>query len=268
MSDRYDLSGRVALVCGAGSVGPGFSNGKAISVLLARHGATIVAVDRDLSRAEETCHAIEAEGGAARPVAADVTELAALEDAREALARDGMRPTLLVNNAGGSVQGDAVTLSEEDWHRQLDLNLTSAFFATKVFLPVMRDDGAGAIVNIGSVAGVRGAGDTIAYSTAKAGLIQFGRQVALRHAKDGIRCNTVIPGVMHTPMVEARLLKQRDGGDAQAFIDARNRSVPMGKMGDAWEVAHATHFMLSDAAGYITGTALLVDGGAALVTFR
>lgn len=268
MTDPYRLDGQIALVGGAGSAGAGFSNGKAISVLLARHGATVIAADIDLARAEETCTVIAKEGGAAHPVTADVTNLESLTAARDKLARDGLTPTLLVNNAGGSRQGDAVTLSVEDWQQQLDFNLTSAFLGAKCFLPAMQEAGAGAIVNIGSVAGVRGAGDTIGYSSAKAALIQLSRQIALRHAKEGIRCNTVIPGVMHTPMVEARLLKQRDGADAESFIAARNKMVPMGKMGDAWDVAHATHFMLSSAAKYITGTALLVDGGAALATFR
>lgn len=266
--DLFDLTGRLVFITGAGSSGPGYSNGRAIAILLARRGASVIALDLHRDRAEETCEEIVREGGRAEVVVGDVTSSESLNEVFAELTAQGRQPDLLVNNAGGSAQGDCITMDEETWDRQIDFNLKSAFLVTRGLLGGMVSRGSGAIVNIGSVAGVRGAGDTLAYSTAKAGIIQFSRQVALRHAAQGIRCNTVVPGVMHTPLVESRLVAQRGSGDAEAFIRMRNESVPMGRMGDAWDVAHAVLYLLSDAAAYVTGTTLLVDGGASLVTYR
>ena len=174
------------------------------------------------------------------------------------------RIDILVNNAGGSAAGDPVTMSEEVWDAQLDLNLKTAFMGCKFVLPVMEQQKAGAIVNISSIAGFRHqvAGRVnVAYSTAKAGLAAFSRSTAMAYVKKGIRCNTVVVGVMHTPLVEQRLVKQLGANDAAALIAQRHASVPMGHMGTGWDTANAVAFLVSDEASYITGIELYVDGG-------
>jgi len=172
---------------------------------------------------------------------------------------------ILVNNVGGSAPGDPVSMSEEVWDLQIDFNLKTAFLGCKYAIPLMLENGKGAIVNIASVAGMRNDWTSgrshVGYSASKAGVIQLSRSVAGTYAKQGIRVNTVVPGLMHTPLVEFRLARTVAGNDAQALIDARNKVVPMGHMGNAWDVAHAVLFLASDEARFITATEIVVDGG-------
>ncbi|MFV0298910.1 MAG: SDR family NAD(P)-dependent oxidoreductase, partial [Hyphomicrobiaceae bacterium] len=173
------------------------------------------------------------------------------------------RIDILVNNVGGSAPGDAVSMSEEIWDRQIDHNLKTAFLGCKYVLPVMEKQGSGAIVNLASVAGLRMSGDRphLAYSTTKLGILAFSKSTAMSYARKGIRCNTVVPGLMHTALVEHRLAKTIGANDVQGLIDRRNAQCPTGKMGDAWDIANAVLFLVSDEARYITGTELIVDGG-------
>jgi NAD(P)-dependent dehydrogenase (short-subunit alcohol dehydrogenase family) len=175
------------------------------------------------------------------------------------------RIDVLVNNVGGSAPGDAVSMTEEAFDRQLDFNLKTAFLGCKYAIPVMLQQGKGAIVNIASVAGLRNdfasGRSHVGYSASKAGVIQLSRSTAGTYAKRGIRVNTVVPGLMHTPLVEVRLARTVGGNDAQKLIEARNAAVPMGHMGTGWDVAHAVLFLASDEAGYITATEIIVDGG-------
>jgi NAD(P)-dependent dehydrogenase (short-subunit alcohol dehydrogenase family) len=265
-----DMHGKVAIVTGAGSVGPGWGNGKAASVLLARQGASVFLVDINPEAAEETRQIIEGEGGIAAAHRCDMLVAAEVEAMVAAcLARFG-RVDVLVNNVGGSAPGDAVTMSEEVWDRQIDFNLKTAFLGCKYVLPVMERQGGGAVVNISSVAGLRndGAGGRthVAYAASKAAVIQFSRSTAGAFVAKGIRVNTVIPGLMHTPLVEQRLAKTVAGGDAASLIASRNARCPMGRMGTGWDVAHAVLFLASAEAGYITGTEILVDGGLILAS--
>jgi NAD(P)-dependent dehydrogenase (short-subunit alcohol dehydrogenase family) len=259
----HDLTGKVAFISGAGSVGEGWGNGKATAVLLARQGATIYGTDISLAAAEETRALIAAEGGTAHAAAVDMTKAAQVEAAvADCLARFG-RIDILVNNVGGSAPGDPVAMSEEVWDAQLDLNLKTAFLACKHVIPVMERQGGGAIVNLSSIAGVRVLPDRphVAYTTTKLGILGFSRSIAVTYAKQQIRCNTVIPGLMHTPLVETRLAKTIAGGDVAALIASRNAQVPTGKMGDAWDVAQAVLFLVSDEARYVTAAEIAVDGG-------
>ncbi|MGH8429457.1 MAG: SDR family NAD(P)-dependent oxidoreductase, partial [Solimonas sp.] len=207
MSGSGRLAGKVALVTGAGSIGPGWGNGRAAAVLFAREGAHVVVVDREPAAAAETARLIDEdvgkEKGEAFTLQADVTELASVTAMAEAaLARFG-RIDVLLNNVGGSIPGGPVEMSVEDFRCQIDLNLTSVFIACKVLLPAMIAQGGGAVVNIGSVGGLRHLGhDHVGYSAGKAALAQFTRQLAVRHAADGIRCYTVIPGLIDTPLLE------------------------------------------------------------------
>ena len=258
------LAGKVAVVTGAGSVGPGWGNGKATAVLLARRGAAVFATDLQPEAVAKIRCIIEGEGGT---YVSHRCETQASDEVAAAMAacRDRFgRLDLLVNNVGGSHPGGPVDMPEEVWDRQIDLNLKTAFLGCKHALPIMEAGGrGGAVVNVSSIAGLRMGAARVhsAYSASKAGIIGFSKSVAMAYAARGIRCNTVVPGLMHTPLVEHRLVRQLGANDAEALIAKRHASVPMGRMGTAWDVAHAVLFLLSDEAKHITGTEIVVDGG-------
>jgi NAD(P)-dependent dehydrogenase (short-subunit alcohol dehydrogenase family) len=259
-----DLTGKVAIVAGAGSVGPGWGNGRATATVLARQGASVFLVDRDEAAVSETARIIEGEGRICATHRCDLLVSAAVQEMVQACVDRFGRIDILVNNVGGSEPGDAVSMPEETWDRQIDFNLKTAFLGCKYVIPVMKAQGIGAIVNIASVVGIRNepnGRELVAYSASKAGLIQFSRSTAGTFAGDGIRCNTVIPGLMHTPLVEHRLVRQSGGNDAAALIAKRNARPPLRRMGSGWDVAHAVLFLASDEAGYITGAEIVVDGG-------
>ena len=258
-----DLTGKIAIVTGAGSVGPGWGNGRATATLLARQGASVLLVDVVEAAVQETRKTIEAEGHVCATHRCDMLNAAEVQQMVQACIDRFKRVDILVNNVGGSEPGNPVTLSEEAWDRQIDFNLKTVFLGCKYVLPLMEAQGNGVIVNISSVAGLRNLGDRahVGYSAGKAAVIQFSRSTAGTYAKKGIRCNTVVPGLMHTPLVEHRLIRQLSASDAQSLIAKRDAQVPMGRMGTGWDVAHAVLFLASNEAGYITGTEIIVDGG-------
>jgi NAD(P)-dependent dehydrogenase (short-subunit alcohol dehydrogenase family) len=260
MNTRFE--GRVAIVTGAGCVGPGWGNGRAVAVRLAEEGAQVLAVDRDPARLDETIARAGAPRDAIHTWACDVTDSASVEAmAAECLRRFG-RIDVLVNNVGGSAAGGPVEMSEAIWDAQIDLNLKSVFLACKHVLPAMLAQQRGAIVNVASTSGLRWTGSAqVAYAATKAGVIQLSRVVAVQHAARGIRVNTVVPGQLHTPMVEARLATQRAGGDVDALLAQRRKRIPLGFMGDGQDTASAVLFLASDEARFITGTEIVVDGG-------
>ena len=258
-----DLTGKVAIVTGAGSVGPGWGNGRATAALLARQGAAVFLIDVVDAAVEETRKTIEAEGNVCATHRCDMLKAAEVEKMVQACVDRFKRVDILVNNVGGSEPGNPVNMPEEAWDRQIDFNLKTVFLGCKYVLPLMEAQGKGAIVNISSVAGLRNSKDRthVGYSSSKAAVIQFTRSTAGAYAKKGIRCNTVVPGLMHTPLVEHRLTKQLSATDAASLIAKRNAQVPMGRMGTGWDVAHAVLFLASEEAGFITGTEIIVDGG-------
>ncbi len=256
------LQDKIALITGAGSVAEGWGNGKATAVLFAREGAKIFAADINQEAADETRRLVEAEGGSCVAFAADVTDAAAVTRMVEGCVSAYGRIDILHNNVGGSVPGGPVEMSEADWDANIDLNLKSVFLTCKSALPVMEAQGKGAIVNVASIAGMTYYGsDLIAYRAAKAGLVQFTRGVAMQYVRRGIRANTVIPGLMYTPLVAHRVAGQYHGGDLEKTVARRNDMCPMGHMGDAWDVAYAALYLASDEAKYVTATEILVDGG-------
>jgi NAD(P)-dependent dehydrogenase (short-subunit alcohol dehydrogenase family) len=256
------LDGKVAIVAGAGCVGPGWGNGRATAVIFAREGAKVLAVDRDAEAMRETVERVREAGGAIATHICDMTDNAAVAAMVAACVEMHGRIDVLVNNVGGSAAGGAAELSEDGWDRQLDYNLTTVFLACKHTLPVMVRQKGGAIVNTASTSGLRWTGSAqVGYAASKAGVIQFSRVTAVQYAKYGIRVNTVVPGQMHTPMVEARLAKQRAGGDVEALLKQRVGRIPLGFMGDGRDTAHAALFLASDEARFITGTEIVVDGG-------
>jgi NAD(P)-dependent dehydrogenase (short-subunit alcohol dehydrogenase family) len=262
-----DMAGKVAIVAGAGSVGPTDStiwgNGKTTAVLLARQGAAVFLLDVNEEAMAATKALIEGEGGTCATHRCDMTVAVEVQAMVQACLDRFKRIDILVNNVGGSAPGGPVDMTEDAWDAQIDLNLKTAFLGCKYVLPHMVAQGKGAVVNLSSVAGLRmGTGRVhSAYSASKAGIIAFSKSVAMGYAKKGIRCNTVVPGLMHTPLVEHRLVRQLGANDAEALIARRNASVPMGHMGTGWDIAHAVLFLVSDEAKYITATEIVVDGG-------
>ena len=257
---RNRLEGKVVLVFGAGSVGEGWGNGKATSVAYAREGATVIAVDREKSAADATAAIIHTLGGKARSLAADVTDSASVKAAVDAVMSEHGRIDVLHNNVGTTIMGGPVELTEEDWHTVLDVNLTSAFLTCKHVLPGMLARGRGAIINISSIAAIRFTGyPYAAYYAAKAGVNQFTVGLALQYARQGIRVNAIMPGLMNTPLIYQQISGQY--ADAEAMARARHEATPMGRMGTGWDIAAAAVFLASDEANYITGVCLPVDGG-------
>jgi len=255
------VAGKVALVTGAGCVGPGWGNGRAAAVLLAREGAKVFAVDRDAEAMTETLARVGDSGEIVTHVC-DVTDDAQVRAMTAACRKAFGRIDILVNNVGGSAAGGAAEISEQGFDDQIDYNLKSVFLACRHVIPVMIGQGGGAIVNTASTSGTRYTGSPqIGYAAAKAAIIQFSRVTAVQYAKNGIRVNTVVPGQMHTPMVEARLAKQRAGGDVEALLKARVARIPLGFMGDGRDTANAVLFLASDEARFVTGTEIVVDGG-------
>jgi NAD(P)-dependent dehydrogenase (short-subunit alcohol dehydrogenase family) len=260
------LLNKIALVTGCGSMGDGWGNGKAISVLLARQGAKVFGVDVNLDAAKQTREAIHSEGGAAEVRSCDVTQAADVASAVEACIELYGRIDILVNNVGRSEPGGPAEMTEQVWDEQMDINLKSAYLTCHSVLPIMERQGGGAIVNVSSVAGLQYIGKPqVAYAAGKAGLMQLTRTTAVIYASRGIRLNCVVPGLMDTPLVR-RLADKYANGDFEGFVATRAAQVPMGRMGDAWDVAHAVAFLASDESRYITGTQLIVDGGLTATT--
>ncbi|KPQ01825.1 MAG: Dehydrogenase [Rhodobacteraceae bacterium HLUCCA12] len=269
--DIFRLDGKVALVTGAGSAGPGWGNGKAAALVMARYGAQVFGIDRSEKALAETAAAFACEGldASFKSIVCDVTDSAGLEEAVAHCMKTFGRIDILINNVGGSAPGDPVSMDEDLWRQQIDLNLTSAFLTCKHVLPIMErqfetSDAGGAIINIGSIGSHSfqvGGRVSAAYAASKAGLEAFGRSTAIAWVDRGVRVNTVVPGVMETPLVAARLVQQLEADDADELVAARHASVPMGRMGDAWDVAYAVLYLASPAARYVTATSLIVDGG-------
>ncbi|MGV6874357.1 SDR family NAD(P)-dependent oxidoreductase [Pseudochelatococcus sp. B33] len=258
MADR--LKNKVALVFGAGSSGPGWGNGKAAAALFADEGARVVAVDLDIAAAEETRRAIRERNADCEAIAADVTRSDEVAAAVAFTMEKFGRIDILHNNVGVTKMGDPVELSEEDWKTALDVNLTSVFLTCKHVLPVMCRQQAGAIVNVSSLASIQiNRLPYFSYYSTKAGVNHFTRALAVNYAAQGIRANAVLPGVMDTPLI----YKQISGeyASVEEMVKARNAASPMGRMGNAWDVAYAALFLASDEAKYITGICMPVDGG-------
>jgi NAD(P)-dependent dehydrogenase (short-subunit alcohol dehydrogenase family) len=255
------LAGKVALIAGAGCIGPGWGNGRATAVMFAREGARVFAVDKDSDSMTETVARVGNDGEIATHVC-DVLDDAQVRAMTAACRKAFGRIDILVNNVGGSAAGGAAEMTEEIFDRQIDYNLKSVFLACRHVIPIMIEQGGGAIVNTASASGTRYTGSPqIGYASAKAAVIQFSRVTAVQYADKGIRVNTVVPGQMHTPMVEARLAKQRSGGDVEALLKSRVARIPLGFMGDGRDTAAAVLFLASDEARFITGTEIVVDGG-------
>src|ERR1700760_2192220 len=258
------LKGKVAMVVGAGSIGPGWGNGKATAVTFAREGAQVFCVDRNPAAAEETVGIITKEGGKAMAFTADVSRAAEVEAMAAACIKAYGRIDVLDNNVGIAEMGSVVEVTESEWDRVFAVNLKSAFLAMKHVIPVMEKQGGGSIINISSIASIRHLGISyVSYATTKAAMNQMTRTTAVEFASRHIRVNAILPGLMKTPMVEhsAGLAASYAAGDVEAMWRARDAQGRMGHMGEAGEVANAALFLASDESRYVTGIELVVDGG-------
>ncbi len=246
------LAGKAAIVTGAGSSGPGVGNGKAASILFAREGASVLLVDRELERAQETQAAIEAEGGVASSFAADVTSAADCEAmVRAAVERYG-RLDVLHNNVGISTRADVLEVTEEQWDHIMAVNVKSIVLASKYAIPEMVRNGGGSIITVSSIAGLR-ANSSTPYTTSKAAVVGLTQSMAGDHGPDGVRVNCIAPGLVYTPMVAPRM--------DDDLRQVRKNAAPLRTEGTAWDVAWAAVFLASDEARWITGVVLPVDAG-------
>lgn len=261
MTDRPEddagLAGKVAIVTGAGAAGEGIGNGRAAAMLLARAGAKVLCVDRDIALAARTVAMITDEGGTALAFAADVTEEEQCRAMVAAAQKDFGRLHFLDNNVGIGGRGSVVDTDPALWRKIMQVNVDSMFLAARHAIPAMIAGGGGAIVNVSSISALRPQGLT-AYTTSKGAVIALTRAMAVDHGRQGIRVNCVVPGPVYTPMVYGP-------GMTDAARERRRQASVLGIEGTGWDVGHAVRFLLSAHARYITGHALVVDGGVTLM---
>ncbi len=257
-NEEWGLNGKVAIVTGGGAADDGIGNGRAAAILLARAGASVLVVDRDINLAERTVAMIAADGGTAAAACYDVTSAAQCAAmVEDAVSRWG-RLDCLDNNVGIGSKGTVVEETEENWARVMQVNVDSMFLTCKHAIPAMiRTAGGGAIVNLSSISALRPRGLT-AYTVSKGAVIALTKAIAVDHGADGIRANCVAPGPVYTPMVYSR-------GMTEQARDTRRRASVLQREGTGWDIGMAVRFLLSDQARYITGQVIVVDGGATLV---
>ena len=264
MGDR--LKGKVAIVTGAGAIGPGIGNGKATAIVFAREGARVMLVDINLKAAEETRKFIDNEGGTTIAYAVDVSKSADVKKMIDTCVQKFGRLDVLHNNVGIGQWGDVIETPEEEWDKVMTINVKSMFLTCKYAVPVMLKRGTGSIINIASVAAIRTGLPSLAYATSKAAVLGFTREVAVTYAAKGIRCNAILPGLMKTPQAEYYNKNAFAGGDVELMWQRRDSMSPTGKQGEGWDTANAALFLASDEAKYVNGMHLLVDGGVTLTT--
>lgn len=269
--NMLNLKDKVVLITGLGQTSDeGWGIGAAIATLFARQGAVIYGGNRSLASAIRTQNRIQSQGGICGVQETDATSSASVKELVEGcMARHG-RIDILVNNVGRSEPGCPATMSEEIWDAQMDINLKSVYLTCHHVLPIMEQQATGgAVVNVASIAGLRYIGKPqVAYSATKAAIMQFTKATAVMYAGKGVRLNTVVPGLIYTPYTKALATRYAPGGDEQAYMATRDAQVPMGRMGDAWDVAHTALFLAADESRYITGQEIVVDGGITSSTGR
>ena len=249
---RPRLEGKVAIVTGAGSSGPGVGNGRAAATLFAREGARVLLADQTIERAGETLELIQSEGGKASTIQADVTNIDDCRRMVEACMDRYGRLDILDNNVGISRRGTVVEISEEDWDRVMSINVKSIVLASKFAIPRMQETGGGSIINISSIAGLRAHSST-PYTASKAAVIGLTISMAADHGPDGIRTNCIAPGLVYTPMVAPRM--------DDDLRQIRSAAAPLRTEGTAWDIGYAALFLASDEARWVNGVVLPVDAG-------
>jgi NAD(P)-dependent dehydrogenase (short-subunit alcohol dehydrogenase family) len=265
---RNRLEGKVALVAGAGAIGDGWGNGKAAAYVYGKEGASVFCVDWREDAAEETAEQIRQIGGKAIAFAADVTSEKSVTDLVAACVEAYGRVDILHNNIGGQGTGRRLdTITVDDWNTTFARNVTTAMLTCRAVVPIMEQNGGGAIVNISSIAAIRHLNvPTAVYSMTKGAMIEFTKNIAIQYADAGVRANCVLPGYIDTPFIQ-RIVDGKPAytfkgfKTAEEYREARDEIIPSGRMGTGFDVAYASLFLASDEAGHITGTHLVVDGG-------
>ncbi len=255
------LQDKVALVCGAGSIGPGWGNGKATAAAFARGGAKVFAVDLNLAAAEETAAIITGEGFAATAHGADVSDAGSVAEMVAACTAVYGRVDILHNNVGIASLGGPIETTLAQWERVMRINVTSMFLTCQAVLPLFLEQGGGAIVNVSSLSAVKAARPELAYATSKGAVNALTINIAMEFADRNIRCNALVPGLIDTPMVADAMKDHYGKGGIEDMIAARDAISPTGRMGEAWDVANAAVFLASDEARYINGVLLHIDAG-------
>ena len=258
------LVGKTALVVGAGSLGSGMGNGKASALLMARKGARVFAVDQNLEAVQKTKGLITAEGGNCEVHEANVTSTDEVSAMVARCVECFGRIDILHNNVGGSAgQEGPLSMDVDTWCDNVLFNVKPSFLASREVIPIMERQGGGSIIHTASTAGISVPEHPMnSYQTGKGGLIRFSRGLALEFARKGIRSNCVIPGKIHTPMTEVRQGERSGDPDMLKIVfERRAQSVPLGRMGEAMDVAQAVLYLASDQARYVTATEIIVDGG-------
>ncbi len=245
--------GNVAVVTGASK-----GIGKATALAFAREGAAVAIVDIDRQQGEETARQARVSGGEALFILTDVSSPDDVQAMVDRVMDRWGRLDILVNNAGIYLQGDAVETSLADWERILTVNLTGAFLCTKYAAPAMIEGGGGAIVNIGSEAGLVGIENQVAYNVSKGGVVALTRSCAVDLAERGIRVNCVCPGTTETPLVQKAVSRAPEPAEARRQLEEVR---PLNRLGTPQEIASAVLYLASEEAGYATGSILSVDGG-------
>ena len=251
------LENKVAIITGAAG-----GIGAATASKLASEGAMIIATDVQFDRAEAIAHAVRSTGGHALAVQHDVSSEADWKAVIDSAVSEFGRIDILVNNAGiadkdGLVESRADTTGIDDWDRVIDINLKGVFLGVRQVIPVMKDAGGGVIVNISSIAAIVGNGGPFAYSASKGGVRSLTKHLATSYGKFKIRANSVHPGLVLTPMVQADL----ENPDLARMLEMM---IPLGRGAQPEEIADAILFLASDEASYITGAELIIDGGAVI----
>lgn len=255
------LETKTALIFGAGAAEAGPGNGAAVAIRMAAQGALVYAVDKDMASARRTQQLAQEAGGRCEVIEADVCDEASIQRAVQLAQVNRGTIDILVNNVGAVMLGGPEDVSVEEWDRSFTLNTRSAFLALKHVLPLMKRAGRGAIVQVSSVAGTRAGGTAFcAYSASKAAMNALGMSVAMQYAGHGIRCNNILLGMMDTALVRQQLAIAHPQG-LDHLRATRNAICPTGAMGSPWDAADAAVYLASDAARYINGTDIYVDGG-------
>jgi NAD(P)-dependent dehydrogenase (short-subunit alcohol dehydrogenase family) len=256
------LEGKAGIVVGAGqSPGPTVGTGRAAAVVFAREGAKVLLVDRDIDSARETAEIIAGEGGVAECLPGDWTVAADCKTFAAACTDAWGRIDFLQNNVGiGTDDAPPLDLSEQAFDQIIDVNLKGCMLSCQAVVPVMREQGSGSIVNISSIAALAGAPIT-AYKISKAGINALSQLLAFENAPHGVRVNTIMPGLLDTPMA-IDTWAQKLNIPREQIRTQRDALVPLrAKMGTGWDVAYASLFLHSAEADFITGVLLPVDGG-------
>ncbi|MCW3096924.1 MAG: short-chain dehydrogenase/reductase [Chthonomonadaceae bacterium] len=250
------LAGKAAVITGAG-----VGIGRATALLFAKEGASVAVADLNPTTGQETVALIEAAGGKAFFVQADVSQAEPVQEMLRQTQANFGRIDVLFNNAGIVKQGRVEDSSVEDWNAQIATTLTSVFLGCKYAIPIMRAQGGGVLINMASVAGMMGIVNRAVYSAAKGGVIGLTRAIALDHAGEGIRCVYLSPATIETPSLTDRINSSPDPAEARKSFEARQ---PVGRLGRPDDVAYAALYLASDESTFLTGSGITVDGGMAV----